>query len=339
MILLHIQTSYEALLRTMRSKNNDFPSTTEVNKIIKKFEDYIWPEIREEDDVKEFVEKLSKAITNELNLFPNLLLQLKPDIFKFGIFRARPVNSFTNIDLFREHSYPPINLVKLGRCNFPKYPVFYSSNNPITALAEVIRENDFKSQKFCISSWEIIPSNNEFIFESFLQTDLHPKNQFASLAKSMAERINEPFKGKLSNDKQKALLKFLRYIDSQFIKDSNYSLSASLAHRRIYGNHNFCTDILMYPSVQTEMQGVNLAINPNFVDNHMRIKRFYIVEINDYDIKSGQFNVSFFKYGEILKNTIFWKGIIPSDENYKKYFEEDFSNYVDKNYEYKFEKI
>ena len=291
----------------MRNNNIDFPSSSEVNKIIKKFENYIWPEIKEDDDIKKFVENISKTITNELNSFPNLLLQLKPENFNFGIFRARPVDSFSNINLFREHSYPPINLVQLGRCNFPKHPVFYSSNNPVTALAEVIRDNDFKNKKICISSWAIIPSNDEFIFESFLQTDLHPNNQFAALAKSLADRINEPFKGKLSADKQKGLQIFLKYIDSQFIKNDNYSFSASLAHRRIYGNHNFCTDILMYPSVQTEMQGVNLAINPNFVDNHMRIKRFYILEVNDYDRTSGKFNISFFKYGEIQKNTIFWK--------------------------------
>jgi hypothetical protein len=323
----------------MRTNYKDYPSSIKVKEAIKKFEKTNWPKFQEGDDINEFVKNINNIILNELNIFPNILLQLEPKLFGFGIFRVRPIDSFTNIDLFAEHSYPPLNFVKLGRCNFPKFPIFYSSNNPLTALAEVLRENDFKNQKFCISSWEIIPSDNKFIFESFLQTKLNPKNPFIFLAKSLVERINEPFKGQLGKDKEKALLTFLKYIDSQFVEDNNYSFSASLAHRRFYGKHNFCTDILMYPSIQTEMQGVNLAISPNFVDNHMRIKRFYIVEVNHYDKITGQFNISILKYGEILKNIVFWKTLDPLDENYKKAFEEDFQDSIDKNHKYKFEKI
>lgn len=322
----------------MKSKQPEFPSLERVRLAIQKLQRNGFPKYEDGENVAAFVKKIIDPITAELEIFPNYLLQLKPKEFPFGIFRAREITQNSNLDLFAEHSYPPPMITKLGRCNFPKYPVFYSSNNPITALAEAVRESDYTKKKFCISSWEIIDSDEILIFESFLQTELHPKNQFSLLAEMLLKKLNDPFEEKLDDDRKKALAEFMNYVDSQFINDKTYSFSASLAHRQLYANHNFCTDILMYPSAQTLMQGVNLAISPNFVDNHMRIKRFYILELESFDRVSGKFNVSFTKYGEILKSVVFWRDIDPDDEKYKRFFEEDFKDFVGKGYKYNYTK-
>lgn len=322
----------------MITNDDNFADIDKVRLAIKKFQDIGWSSFNENDNIDEFTEKITKQITEELGKFPNYLLRLKPKDFPFGIFRVREVTDSTNFNLFAEHSYPPATFTKLGRCNFPKHPVFYSSNNPITALSEVVRQSDFKNKKFCVSSWEIIKSNDTFIFENFLQTSLHPKNNFELLAKAIVEKVNEPFDNKLPIEQAQGIIEFMKYIDSQFINDKSYSLSASLAHRRIYGKHNMCTDILMYPSVQTLMQGVNLAINPNFVDNHMRVKRFYIIELQSYDKQSGRFTITFHKYGDIKKNVIFWKPVDPKDKLYQKYLKLDFEDFISKDFKFNFTK-
>lgn len=322
----------------MTAENEDFSNLKGVKRAIKKFEETGWPKFKENDSIEEFIETIVQQITSELGKFPNYLLLLKPNKFPFRIFRVREVTESANFNLFTEHSYPPASFTKLGRCNFPKHPVFYGSNNPMTALAEVVRASDYKGKKFCISSWEIIKSEQTFVFENFLQTSLDSKNNFDLLAKSLIERVNEPFEDKLPLEQKEGIIEFLKYIDSQFINDKSYSLSASLAHRRIYGKHNMCTDILLYPSVQTLMQGVNFAINPNFVDNHMRVKRFYIVELQSYDKESGEFKITFHKYGDIKKNVIFWKNLIPTDKQYQKNFKLDFKGFIKDDYKFEFTK-
>lgn len=318
----------------MTTNIENFADIETVKIAIRKFKEIGWPIYDETDNIDEFVEKITQQITTDLGKFPNYLIQSKPKNFPSGIFRVREITESTNFNLYAEHSYPPIAFTKLGRCNFPKHPVFYASNNPVTALSEVVRDSEFKGKKFCISSWEIIKSNDTFIFESFLQTSLHPNNPFDALAKTLIDKVNEPFENKLTEDQTQGMVEFLKYIDSQFINDDNYSFSASLAHRRIYGKHNFCTDILMYPSVQTLMQGVNLAINPNFVDNHMRVKRFYIIELQSFDRQRGQFAITFHKYGEIKKNVIFWKNIHPEDKLYQKYMKLDFKKFTSDNFKF-----
>src|SRR6218665_852665 len=302
-----------------------FLTFEEAKSAIEKLKSCSWPEFKEDDDVDEYVKSIFEIITSEFKKYPNFLLPLKPKDFNFGIFRVREVSTNVNLNLFKEHSYPPPSVTKLGRCNFPKFPVFYGSTNPITALAETTRTENTLGRKFCISSWEIIKTNQTFVFESFLQTSLHPKNMFDLLAKMLVEKIDEPLK-ELPQSQKLGMLEFLKFTDDQFINDKNYNISASFAHRRIYGKHNMCTDILMYPSIQTGKQGVNLAINPNFVENHMRIKRFYIVEPQSYNHEKGSYNITIHKYGEIKKNVIFWKNLDPKDKLYQKYIKLDFKD-------------
>ncbi|HFG0472300.1 RES domain-containing protein [Flavobacterium psychrophilum] len=316
----------------------EIPSLNKVQRALRKFEKTEWPIYEEGKDINKFVEEVSKIITSELGIFMNYLMPLKHKEFTFSIFRAREVDSFKNIDLFTEHSYPPPSITKFGRCNFPNNPVFYSSNNPMTAILEVIRNGEFVGKKFCISLWKINNAEETLIFENFLQTELHPKNPFSELAESAKKKVGEPFENKINERKKKGIIEFMKFIDTQFINDLNYSLSAALAHRRLYARDNYCTDILLYPSVQSFKQGVNLAINPNFVDNHLQIQRCYLVELKSYDKHTGKFSVTLYKYGDVIKNRIFWKNIDPNNNDYNKNFKEDFKDMIEPNEELIFEK-
>lgn len=322
-------------------EQSEFLNLSKVRKAIKKFEQLKWPEFKEGQDIDKFVKEFDKLITSELGTIFNFLMPLKHKEFSFRIFRVREVSSFNNINLFTEHSYPPPSITKFGRCNFPKFPVFYGSNNALTALIEVIRKENFLGKRYCISSWKINNPDEGLIFENFLQSDLHPDNYFGVLAKAKVNKIGEPFKissVKISKTQKNGIAEFMKFLDTQFINDNNYSFSAALAHRQIYANHNYNTDILLYPSVQSEMKGVNLAINPNFVDNHLHLQCCYIVEVNSYDIKTGIFSITFLEYGDVIKNQFFWKKLDLKDTKNQTYFKEDFKEYFDKDGKFEFKK-
>lgn len=322
-------------------EKSEIPNLSKVRKAIKKFEQLKWPEYDEGKEINKFVEEFDKIVTSELGLILNYLMPLKHKEFSFRIFRVREVDSFNNINLFTEHSYPPPSVTKFGRCNFPKNPVFYGSNNPITALLEVNRNANFSSKRFCISSWKINNPEEELIFENFLQSNLNQENNFSVLARANIKKIVEPFKAsgvKISKSQKDGIAEFMKFFDTQFISDNNYSFSAALAHRQIFAKHNYNTDILLYPSIQSNMKGVNLAINPNFVDNHLQLQRCYIVELNSYDIETGKFNITFFEYGDVIKNQFFWRKVTPDDTKYQTYFNEDFKDYLSKDHKFEFEK-
>ncbi len=319
----------------MKENYNEFPTYEKSIKAIDKLKTQKWPEYKDFNNPNEYSKEVENIILSEFEIFPNLLRLTKPSEFPFKVFRAREVKTFNNIDLFTEHSYPPINLTNNGRCNFKNHPVFYGSNNALTSIIEAAGINNYKNRKFCVSKWSIEDSERNFVFQTFLQTKLHKTNYFDVLGETEIENFNKSIKGGLSESQTKGLKEYLKFLHDSFINDQDYTISASLAHRTIYAPHNYATDILVYPSKQTQLRGVNFAINPNFVNNEMKIERFYIIEIEDYNPTTGKFTATFSKYGEINKNVIFWKRLTPEDNDYKKHFMNDFKSMLPDNYEIK----
>jgi hypothetical protein len=315
-------------MKTMELEH--FPKYDDAIKSIEKLQKEGFPKFDGKSDVESFVKTIEDILSKEFGILINHLTPFKHKDFSLKFFRVREFDTFQNISLIREHSYPPLNLTKMGRCNFPKYPVFYCSNDAMTALLEVARNYGKLDKRFCISKWELTGKEEELIFQNFLQAPLPPENHFNVLQKSLRERINEPFEKSLNEgldeERKKGLLEYLTFLDDNFIADDNYSLSASLAHRALYINHNYRADILMYPSVQTNFRGVNMALNPNFVENNLKMTRLYEVSLENYNPKTGKINVTFYRYAEIKKNIIWWSNLSPDDKNYESIIKEDFGH-------------
>ncbi|MEQ8624617.1 MAG: hypothetical protein RJQ00_07185 [Vicingaceae bacterium] len=312
----------------MKKKFSEFPTYNHVIQGIKNLEHVIWPVVSDFDENTSYIKAVEKILTKEFNILPNFIQRAPCTDFKLPIFRVRELSSFTNSNLFVEHSYPPIGLSDFGRCNLPKSPVFYCSNNPLISLMEVVRDNNYKSKKYCISKWEVLQSEEEYVFQTFLQKKLREDYSYDMFRKSVEERVNEPFENELNEDRKKGLLELLKYLHSSFIDDNSYAISSFLAHRSMYAPYNYSTDILMYPSIQTQFRGVNMAIHPNFVDNNMKIKRFYVAELENYDSVNGIFKVSISRYGIIDKSVILWKDLDPNDQEYKSLMDEDFKDFT-----------
>lgn len=314
-----------------------FPTLVEVKEAIQRLDRKSIPEFDSSISVEEYVAKIHDILSEEFGYAFWPLQRMKHKNFSLNIFRARELNSFKNINLIREHSYPPLNVVGMGLCNFPGYPVFYSSNDGMTALIEAVNATKKHKAKFCISKWGINSPESELVFQNFLQMTLPKENHFNLLNDKMKENINAPFirsfGKKLSKEQEEGLLEYLKFFHSIFIKDKNYSLSAAIAFKSLFADHSFRTDILMYPSIQTYFKGVNLAINPNFVENHLELKRLYIVTLENYNPNDGNIQVQISNYAEIKKNMIFWKKLSPDNEEYESSLKEDFCHVMKSSFE------
>lgn len=312
----------------------EFPTLEEVRKRIESFNQSDWPEFELADNVQEYVEKVSKLFTKEFNVLPDII-QFEPiDKLGFRFFRVREVSTFKNIDLTCEHSYRPINLTNtLNRCNFPRHPVFYCSNNAMTALAEIASDNEYVNKKYCISLWGLHPTTDKVLIQPYLFSDLDKDNIFNIWKNGLANKINEPFENKLSSDQEEGLKLYLKFMSDIFINDGNYKKSAFFAHRRLYAPRNYKTEILVYPSVQTGFKGANMAIHPNFVDKQMYPKRFYIVQIESINREKGSINLKFTGFGELERSSIMWRHLTKDkNDDYKRCVKEDFD--YDGNFEF-----
>lgn len=311
-----------------------FPKYETVLESIEKLRKVVFPKFSLGDDVETFIGGISKLLLDEFGFILNTKIPYLTNDFLKALFRVREFDSFTNINLIREHSYPPIGCTKMGRCNFPQHPVFYCSDNPMIALLEVVRDFQESEKRYCISKWELIPTNENMLFESFLQTELPKENYFASIRDIVREKINDAFERtlnkKLDFQQEQGLIEYLTFLDSIFINDDDYSLSATLAHRSLYVNTNFRSDILMYPSAQTMHKGVNLAIQPNFVENNLRLSRLYILNFESFNPNSGEARIAFTQYGIVDKNIIMWKNANPNDLVYINLIKEDFGDNLEK---------
>ncbi|SHJ36516.1 hypothetical protein SAMN05444280_11780 [Tangfeifania diversioriginum] len=304
----------------------NFPKIDEVKKALKRIKEREFPNLDYSKSVDSYVEQIKNIITEELGYYFAPIQVFKHRQFNLNLFRAREFESFSNINLIREHSYPPSNLVGLGRCNLPKFPVFYSSNDGMTALIEAVKANG--NTKQCISKWSITSPESELVFQSFLQMALPDENNYRFLSDVVKDKISEPFlkeNGRpLEKEREEGVLEYLKFVDEIFINDKNYKLSAAFAHSSLYAPHNFRTDILMYPSVQTMHKGVNLALSPNFVENYLKLDRLYVVSLDNFNSNNGNVKVQFHEYAEVDKNVVIWKKIKPNDEEYIELIREDF---------------
>ena len=159
------------------------------------------------------------------------------------------------------------------------------------------------------------------------------ENEYSQIKQNLREKISIPFERslnkRLTDDQEDGIIEYLKYLDNSFIKDEDYSVSASLAYKALYVNHEWRTDILMYPSVQTAFRGTNFAIQPNFVENNLKLSRIYIVSLDKYEPLSNKVSLIFSKFGIVERNNIIWKNINPNDEFYSEILIEDFGRRIE----------
>jgi len=163
-----------------------------------------------------------------------------------------------------------------------------------------------------------------------MYSDIPNENFFKQLKENDLKKYGDTFKDNLSEDQKKGLQEFLKYLHNEFINDENYSISATLTHEAFYSKHALSTDILIYPSVQSNKIGTNFAVHPNIADNMLELQRLYIVEINNYIPDNNKFSLTFMNFGEVVDNKIRWYNFPASDVKFREFINEDFTGIVEK---------
>lgn len=306
-----------------------FPTVQMVQSALLRLRQSGFPRFQQGDNGDEFASRISKILTNELNVLPNIPQFDKVSNLGFKLFRVRELGGISNRELPQEYSYTPVNLArKVGRCNLPYHPVFYCSSQPMVALAEVVKNDNFENKRYVISRWNAYPSEDRMVLEPFTFCNLPSDNHFNILKNGITAKLPGIFENRLTKDQEEGLKLYLEFLSESFLSDEEYSLSASLAHRRLYAplvKNSVRTHVLLYPSVQTRYIGINMAIHPAFVDKYLYPDRFYEVEISSLDKEIGSIKVSFSKYGESTGGSIQWFNIHPHDLTYQKYIRDDFN--------------
>ena len=278
-------------------------------------------------NINEYCKLIESELYNYFPFLPYTCTIMNSKEINLDFYRVRELEQFNNTNLITEHSFPPIPFTKIGRCNFPKNPVFYCSNNPITSLCEVTRNTEYENKNYCISVWKIKKNISvDTNIHNFLYSDLPEENFFKKLKDIEIQKIDKIFGDNLSQSQKNGLNELMKFIHTEFINDIDYSISSTLSHTRIYANHQYSADILIYPSNQSNRVGINFAIHPNYVNNMMEIKRLYIIKALKLINDQNNFEIKFKSYADLNNNRFIWKEM-PDDLNeIRKIIQSDFKN-------------
>ena len=207
-----------------------------------------------------------------------------------NVFRLRLYDEDINEELISEFSHPPVSATKkLGRANFPYYPVFYGAPDVGTAMLETLETlaPKFDPQKdnyFYLSQWSFKEFTPLYITWFTFGTYI-PESDLSLFSKHYIEGILSNLQI-TSKEERERLQKLINAFGELFELSNNHYLAAYIAHTHLYYNDNTRTELFVYPSIQTERVSLNYAIHPNTVIHKMFLKRVYQIKVTNY-VKKG----------------------------------------------------
>ena len=214
------------------------------------------------------------------------------------LFRSR-LNKEKNTFLAQKDiSYPPIPSDDFGRANCPKVNMFYCSYTPsITVEEEIVPAYMINAHEICpflkdkiskvkkmitIGKWRI---KKKIILATII---FHEKYQNKT---AIAKNLNLGFNSKLQNHPQfsKQTTLWNKFISQEYAKEveeNNYSeYIISATYTEFLLNKGF--DGVIYPTVQLDGMGYNIAITPSTVDTSLDLE---IVVVGCF-YKEGMFTI------------------------------------------------
>lgn len=217
-------------------------------------------DLSKEDTLKKFqLEDKKLTNPNEQILFAYSSDSSHPSK-KTVLFRATfPFDGFdeTNISCY---SYPKVP--GLNRCNIPKYPVFYCSDNSSICINEALNGKQFDKFpiKLYLSEWNVSDERKWKIL-LFIFFTLPTVNKAHEWSERNRQTLFEKYKQHIS---ETDIQNYIQFYHNEFRKKDCYAFSSIVSHKFLYEENN---DIVFYPSVQVEAEGNNYAINTKWIDN------------------------------------------------------------------------
>lgn len=283
---------------------------TDIKKALNKVKSINWKSKFKNVDVNSF-EAINSLFFDIIPLFliPNKVYNFS-ELNSLKFYRVRPHNQIENYKNYQVYSYPrKKELVKNNRANIKGVPVFYSSIHPKTTIIEYVKNQiQIKdSYLFSLSVWEM-KCDREILVTTLINEK--NSNEFIksftnNVVKSFVKHVQENF------TKQEAvfIIELHNYMVNSFCLKNNHIFSSYIAHKQLYQSKKK-TDILFYPSIAQNKNSMNMAVNKDFADKFLKLKRVYLVKSNPSDIEKPIF------LGKVLffENNSFQKEIIISNK-------------------------
>jgi hypothetical protein len=217
-------------------------------------------------------------------------------------FRAKKVQelSYLNIDSILQRQR---DTNQYGRANLPGMSMFYGSLftneieiNKATAFmetAEMIHNINLDEEFLTVSRWRI--TEDFSIFECVFQNEGIEVNRYTLQAREKQLEFLEQIS--MSDDFKSEAIEQLKFIGDQFAKtvdrtnSYNYKISSAftsmmLQHPQNVENPPHTTKMhgISYPSVQSNLQGQNIALSPYAVDNFLEFEKAVVMKAERTDV-------------------------------------------------------
>jgi len=286
-----------------------------------------WDNYKIKSSPKKFEKRLHQLFSSKLGLFPQVLEFMRGESFTFPFYRLRKETRSMNTGLISEYSFPPNNVVKsIQRANIPFHPVFYCADNSMTAILETLRNEKEINPKsnYYLSKWQLKPEI-EYRISPFLFGNLDNSSPYKKMSDDNFKKIEKMLEG-YNEEEINSFKRIMHFLSHLFIYDNSYVVSSFIAHSYLYANHNYRTDIFMYPSYQTDRKHANFAIHPNVVTEKMQLKSVYKINVQKLDLNKGLCVVTTTKIGKNEDSIIYWENVSESNIEQVKELKEVFKN-------------
>lgn len=184
--------------------------------------------------------------------------------------RARKLNKGDNFTTKKDLSYRTdlLNILDFGRANEPHQSIFYASNEVETSIFEICKlpRNIINDSKFdiVISSW-VVKNNFETLVIASNKIAITKNNHIQgvfnhTMQSEYAQDINAQFISEYFSDE------FAKYFDID--NSNNYKVSCAFFNEMLK-RFEYKIGGIVFPSVEYEYQGTNIALLPEKVDANL----------------------------------------------------------------------
>lgn len=234
------------------------------------------------------------SIDNALKVFddceiPITRMTIPNKAYPSRFFRARIISSNSCEDLSdpKTYSYPPIaNTKSYQRANVPGCPVFYGALDAHTALEEIKKNGVDPLEKddiIFLSEWRL-KEDTDITLNYLTLPEIIEENQLYSiLTRKVYKELEELFSEKGAKYVNFQLALFARI--SRLFLSENYIQSSIIAYNIMFLTpkiNGLKIDGIIYPSCSNQFRSVNVALNPEFVDNNLELVGVSKLKFNQF---------------------------------------------------------
>ncbi|WP_167596617.1 hypothetical protein [Leeuwenhoekiella sp. ZYFB001] len=203
-----------------------------------------------------------------------------------------------------------------GRAHLEGYPVLYGASDPFTAFQEMkgcIRTKEI----FYLSIWELNVEKNTPILAIINPKTYSITNQLSFIQeklKTMFFSLSE----NLPQEYQNSLMYSIEKMGSLYGTKGNfkYHITSAYSHNILYASDDVNIPIIVFPSVESNLNGLNWAIHPSIIENNdIKLVETYKLRLEEDNTKKhlSKLYLSAIRKGIVNKSSIQWYGLLSSD--------------------------